>query len=195
MTTKNPKVDAFLNKTKKWHDELAHLREIVLSSQLTEDVKWGQPCYTHDGKNVIIIHGFKDYCAILFIKGALLKDPEGLLIQQTENVQAGRQIRFTSLEEIAALEPILKAYVAEATEVEKAGLKVPFTKNTELVFPEEFISKLEEVPGLHDAFDGLTPGRRRAYNLFFSAPKQSKTRQSRIEKNVPQILSGKGLND
>ena len=191
----NPKVDAFLSRAKKWPKEFEKLRMIALDCQLTEELKWGQPCYTYDGKNVVIIHGFKDYCALLFIKGALLKDAEGILIQQTENVQAGRQIRFTSLQEIVEMEPVLKAYVQEAIDVEKSGLKVNFITNAELVFPEEFINKLEEVPGLQDAFDALTPGRRRAYNLYFSAPKQSKTREARIEKCMPQILNGKGLND
>ena len=191
----NPDVDVFLSKTKKWQEEFEKLRMIVLDCQLTEELKWGVPCYTFQKSNIVLIHGFKEYCAILFIKGALLHDVHGLLIQQTENVQAARQIRFTNVQEIVEIETILKAYIYEAIEVEKAGLKVNFKKNTELIFPEEFQKKLDEIPALKTAFDALTPGRQRAYNFYFSEPKQSKTRESRVEKCMQQILNGKGLND
>ncbi len=195
MNTMDSKVDFFFNKAKQWQEEYKKLRMIILDCGLNEEYKWMHPCYTFQESNIVLIHGFKEYCAILFIKGALLKDAKGILIQQTENVQAARQIRFTNLREIVELEPILKAYIHEAIEVEKAGLKVNYKKATEFIVPEEFINKLEEVPGLQDAFDALTPGRQRAYILFFSAPKQSKTREARIEKCMQQILAGKGLND
>jgi uncharacterized protein YdeI (YjbR/CyaY-like superfamily) len=195
MNTMNPKVDFFFSKAKKWREEFEKLRIIILDCGLTEELKWGVPCYTFQKSNIVLIHGFKEYCAILFIKGALLHDVHGLLIQQTENVQAARQIRFTNVREIVEMEPILKAYIHEAIEVEKAGLKVNYKKATEFIIPEEFINKLEEVPGLQDAFDALTPGRQRAYIFYFSAPKQSKTRESRVEKCMQQILNGKGLND
>jgi uncharacterized protein YdeI (YjbR/CyaY-like superfamily) len=195
MNNTNPKVDWYFTKAEKWQKEIKKLRTIILDCQLTEELKWGVPCYTFQKSNVVLIHVFKEYCAILFIKGALLKDAKGVLIQQTENVQAARQIRFTNVREIVKMESILKAYIHEAIEVEKAGLKVNYKKAAEFVMPEELISKLEEVPGLQDAFDSLTPGRQRAYILYFSAPKQSKTRESRIEKCMPQILNGKGLND
>ena len=195
MNGMNPKVEFFFSKAKQWQEEYEKLRMIVLDCQLTEELKWGCPCYTFEKSNIVLIHGFKEYCALLFMKGALLKDANGILIQQTENVQAARQIRFTNVREIVELEPILKAYIQEAIEVEKAGLTVSYKKATEFSMPEELIDKLEEVPGLQDAFDALTPGRQRAYILYFSAPKQSKTRESRIEKCVPQILDGKGLND
>jgi len=195
MNTTNPKVDFFFSKAEKWQEEFEKLRMIILDCELTEELKWGVPCYTFQKSNIVLIHGFKEYCAILFIKGALLHDAHGLLIQQTENVQAARQIRFTDVREIVEMEPILKAYIHEAIEVEKAGLKVNYKKATEFIIPEEFINKLEEVPGLQDAFDALTPGRQRAYILYFSAPKQSKTRESRIEKCTQQIFNGKGLND
>jgi uncharacterized protein YdeI (YjbR/CyaY-like superfamily) len=191
----NHKVDFFFSKAEKWQEEYKKLRTIVLDCGLTEEYKWMHPCYTFQESNIVLIHGFKEYCAILFIKGALLKDPKGILIQQTENVQSGRQVRFTNLQEIVKLEPVLKAYIKEAIEVEKAGLNVELKKTTEYSIPEELINKLEEVPGLQDAFDALTPGRQRGYYLYFSAPKQSKTRVSRIEKYIPQILNGKGLND
>ncbi len=191
----NPEVDEFINTAGKWKEEYEKLRLILLDSQLTEEFKWGVPCYTFQKSNIVLIHGFKEYCALLFVKGSLLRDPHGILIQQTANVQAGRQIRFTSVQEIAALEPILKAYVNEAIEVEKAGLEVNFKKNTEFVIPEELQRKFDEFPDLKTAFEALTPGRQRAYILFFSDPKQSKTRESRIEKNMQQILNGKGLND
>ncbi len=195
MNGMNPKVDFFFRKAEQWQAEFKKLRLIILDCGLTEELKWGVPCYTLQKSNIVLIHGFKEYCAILFIKGALLQDVQGVLIQQTENVQAARQVRFTNVREIVKLEPILKAYIHEAIEVEKAGLKVNYKKAAEFSIPEEFINKLEEVPGLQDAFDALTPGRQRAYLLYFSAPKQSKTRESRIEKYMPQILAGKGLND
>ena len=191
----NPKVDAFLSEAKTWREEYEKLRMIVLDCGLTEELKWGKPCYSFEDSNVVLIHGFKEYCALLFMKGALLKDASGILIQQTENVQAARQIRFTSVREIVELAPVLKAYVLEAIEVEKAGLKVEYKKNMELVFPEEFQKKLDESPALKAAFKALTPGRQRAYHLYFTAAKQSKTRESRVEKWMPQILEGKGLDD
>ena len=189
----NPKVDFFFIKAEKWQDEFEKLRTIVLDCGLTEELKWGQPCYMFEKKNIVLIHGFKEYCALLFFKGALLKDTNGILIQQTENVQAARQIRFTNVREIVELEPILKAYIHEAIEVEVVGLKVNYKKTSDFIIPEEFTNKLEEVPGLQDAFDALTPGRQRAYIFYFSQPKQSKTRESRIEKYMQQILDGKGL--
>jgi uncharacterized protein YdeI (YjbR/CyaY-like superfamily) len=191
----NPKVDEYLRKANKWQEEFEKLRMIILDCQLTEELKWGWPCYTFQKKNIVLIHGFKEYCALLFMKGALLNDANGILIQQTENVQAARQIRFTKVREIVEMETILKAYIYEAIEVEKTGLKVNFKEKTELVFPEEFQKKFDENPALKAAFDALTPGRQRAYNLYFSAPKQSKTRESRVEKCMQQILDGKGLND
>jgi uncharacterized protein YdeI (YjbR/CyaY-like superfamily) len=191
----NPEVDWYFNQAQKWQAEIKKLRMIVLDCPLTEGLKWGVPCYTFQKSNIVLIHVFKDYCALLFVKGALLKDAQGILIQQTENVQAARQIRFTSVQEIVNMAPSLKAYILEAVEVEKAGLKVNYKKAAEFTVPEEFINKLEEAPGLQDAFEALTPGRQRAYLLYFSAPKQSKTRASRIEKYTPQILNGKGLND
>jgi len=191
----NPKVDEFLSKARKWQEEFEKLRMILLDCQLTEELKWGVPCYTFQKRNIVLIHGFKEYCALLFFKGALLQDSHGILIKQTENVQAGRQVRFTHVREIVSLEATLKAYVYEAIEVEKAGLEVNFKKNTEFIIPDEFQNKLDEIPALKTAFEALTPGRQRAYILYFSAPKQSKTRESRVEKWMPQILNGKGLND
>ncbi len=191
----NPKADEFLSKAKKWKEEYEKLRNIVLDCELTEEFKWMHPCYTFEKKNIVLIHGFKEYCALLFHKGALLQDAHGILIQQTENVQAARQIRFTNVQEIVEMETILKAYIYEAIEVEKAGLEVNFKKNTEFIIPEEFQNKLDEIPALKTAFEALTPGRQRAYILYFSAPKQSKTRESRVEKCMQQILNGKGLND
>ena len=191
----NPKVDFFFNKAEQWKQEFEKLRRIILDCGLTEELKWGVPCYTFETKNIVLIHGFKEYCAILFVKGALLKDTEGILIQQTENVQAARQIRFTNARDIVEMETILKAYINESIQAEIAGLKVNYKKVTEFSMPEEFISKLEEVPGLQEAFKTLTPGRQRAYILYFSAPKQSKTRAARVEKYMEQILNGKGLND
>lgn len=195
MNRTNPKIDIFLNKAKKWQKELKKLRKIILDCGLTEELKWGQPCYMFEKSNIVLIHGFKEYCAILFIKGALLKDTHGILIQQTENVQAGRQIRFTDVREIVKMEPILKAYIHEAIEVEKAGLKVNHKETAEFKIPEEFKNKLDKIPALKTAFRALTPGRQRAYLLYFSAPKQSKTRESRVEKYMKHILKGKGLND
>jgi uncharacterized protein YdeI (YjbR/CyaY-like superfamily) len=191
----NPKVDSYLSRAKKWQEEMEQLRMIILDCGLTEELKWGVPCYTFEKRNIVLIHGFKEYCALLFIKGALLNDAKGILITQTENVQAARQVRFTNVREIVALEPILKAYIYEAIEVEKAGLKVNFKKTTEFRIPEEFQNKLDKVPKLKTAFAALTPGRQRAYILYFSQPKQSKTRESRVEKCMKQILFGKGLND
>ncbi len=195
MNRMNPKVDGLLRKTKKWQEEFETLREIVLDSPLTEEVKWGQACYASDGRNIVLIHGFKEYCALLFFKGALLKDPKAILIQQTENVQSARQIRFTSVREIVAMKPILKAYIQEAIEVEEAGLKVKLKKTSEFKVPEEFQKQLDEKPALKKAFAALTPGRQRGYLFYFSAAKQSKTREARIEKCTPQILKGKGLDD
>jgi uncharacterized protein YdeI (YjbR/CyaY-like superfamily) len=191
----NPKVDFYFNKSQKWREEQQKLREIVIDCQLTEELKWGVPCYTFQNSNVVLIHEFKEYCAYLFVKGVLLKDPNHILIQQTENVQSARQVRFTNIQEVIELEPILKAYILEAIEVEKAGLKVPFKKATEFAISDEFLTKLEENLELNTAFYALTPGRQRAYLLYFSAPKQSKTRVERVEKFMPQILKGKGLND
>ena len=191
----NPKVDFYFSKAKKWQEELEKLRMIVLDCQLTEELKWGVPCYTFQKSNIVIILPLKEHCALLFCRGALLNDANGILIQQTKNTQAARQIRFTNVREIVEMESILKAYIYEAIEAEKAGLKVNFKKNTELIFPEEFQNKLDEIPALKTAFEALTPGRQRAYNLYFSAPKQSKTRESRVEKCMQQILNKKGLND
>ncbi len=191
----NPTVDFYFDKAKKWQQELEQLRRIVLDCGLTEELKWGVPCYTLKKKNIVLMHVFKEYCALLFFKGALLSDTNGILIQQTEQVQAARQVRFTNVREIAELEPILKAYIHEAIEVEKAGLKVDYKKSSALVFPEEFKKELAGNHALKAAFGALTPGRQRAYNLYFSAPKQSKTRESRVEKYMQQILDGKGLND
>ncbi|SDD34938.1 Uncharacterized conserved protein YdeI, YjbR/CyaY-like superfamily, DUF1801 family [Terribacillus halophilus] len=194
-SNKNPKVDAFLNEAKQWKEEYKKLRNIVQDCDLTEEFKWKHPCYTFEGKNVVLIHGFKDYCALLFHKGALLKDPHGILIQQTENVQAARQIRFTNAQEIAELEAILKDYICQAVEVEKAGLEIEFKKETDYIIPEELHNKFNAIPALKTAFEALTPGRQRAYILYFSQAKQAKTRESRVEKYVKHILDGKGLND
>jgi len=194
-TKTNPKIDAFIARAKQWREEFEKLREIVLGCQLTEEMKWGQPCYTFDGRNIVLIHGFKEYCALLFFKGALLKDPKVILIQQTENVQAGRQIRFTNVREIVKLKPVLKAYILQAIEVEKAGLKVKRKTTADFAIPEEFQRQLDEIPELKTAFDALTPGRQRGYLFYFSSAKQSKTREARIEKYMQQILSGKGLDD
>lgn len=191
----NPKVDWFFTKAKAWQDEYDRLRMIALGCGLTEELKWGCPCYTFEDSNIVLIHGFKEYCAFLFFKGALLKDPKGILIQQTENVQAARQIRFTNIEEIVKLESTLKAYIKEAIKVEKAGLKVPLKKASEFSMPEEFKNVLDATPKLKKAFYALTPGRQRGYLLYFSAAKQPKTRESRVEKYVKKILDGKGLED
>ena len=191
----NPKVDAVLGKAQKWQEEFEKLRKIALSCPLTETLKWGQPCYTLEGGNVVLIHGFKEYCALLFFKGALLKDAKGILVQQTENVQSARQIRFTGVKEITKLEPVLKAYIKEAIEVEKAGMEVEYKKTSEFAMPEEFAKVLKEDAALRKAFEELTPGRQRGYLLHFAGAKQSATRESRIEKCTPQILAGKGLMD
>ena len=195
MNGMNSKVDDFLNNTEKWREEFEKLRMIVLECGLTEELKWGVPCYTFQKKNIVLIHGFKEYCAILFVKGALLKDTMGILIQQTQNVQSARQIRFTDVDEIVEMEPVLKAYVNEAIGVEKVGLKVNYKKTADFIIPAELQNKMEEIPALKTAFDALTPGRQRAYIFYFSQPKQSKTRTSRVEKYIPHILAGKGLND
>jgi uncharacterized protein YdeI (YjbR/CyaY-like superfamily) len=191
----NPKVDFYFNKDKKWQQELEQLRMITLDCGLTEELKWGVPCYTFQGDNIVLIHTFKEYCAILFFKGVLLNDANDILVQQTENVQAARQIRFTNVGEIVETLPILKAYIYEAIEVEKAGLKVDFKKTAEFTVAEEFQNKLDGMPALKTAFNALTPGRQKAYLLHFAAPKQSKTRQARVEKCMQQILKGQGLND
>ncbi len=191
----NPKVDFFFDKATKWQKEYEQLRTIILDCGLTEELKWGCPCYTFQKNNIVLIHGFKEYCALLFFKGALLHDAKSVMIQQTENVQAGRQIRFTNVREITKMKTTLKAYVYEAIEVEKAGLKVNFKKTSEYNIPEEFQNKLNKHAALKTAFQALTPGRQRAYIFYFSQPKQSKTRESRIEKCMQQILNGKGLND
>ncbi|MBZ4044076.1 YdeI/OmpD-associated family protein [Flavobacterium hibisci] len=191
----NPKVDFYFSKNEKWQKETEKLRTIVLDCQLSEELKWGVPCYTFHKNNIVLIHDFKEYCALLFFKGALLKDTDHILVQQTANVQSARQIRFTNIQQITELEAVLKAYIYEAVEVEKAGLKFEFKKTEEFAVAEEFQTKLDENPDLKTAFEALTPGRQRAYMLHFSAPKQSKTRASRIEKAIPQILNGKGLND
>jgi uncharacterized protein YdeI (YjbR/CyaY-like superfamily) len=190
----NPMVNVFLSKAKKWQEEFEKLRMIILDCGLTEELKWGKPCYTFQKSNIVIIQGFKEYCALMFCKGALLNDPNGILKKPGENTQAARQIRFTNVREIVEMEPILKAYIYEAIEAEKAGLKVNFKKNPEPT-PEELQNKLDEIPALKTAFDALTPGRQRAYILYFSAAKQSKTRESRVEKCMQQILNGKGLDD
>jgi uncharacterized protein YdeI (YjbR/CyaY-like superfamily) len=195
MNGVNPKVDFYFNKAKKWREEFEKLRNVILDCGLTEELKWGCPCYTFEKRNIVLIHGFKEYCAMLFFKGALLNDAKGILIQQTKNVQAARQIRFTNVREIVKLKPVLKDYIHEAIEVERAGLKVPFKKAKEFDIPEEFQNELNKNPALRKAFNALTPGRQRAYLLYFSQPKQSKTRESRVEKYTPQILNGKGLND
>jgi uncharacterized protein YdeI (YjbR/CyaY-like superfamily) len=193
MNKMNPKVNEYLRKAKKWKPEFEKLRMIVLDCELTEELKWGHPCYTFEKSNIVLIHGFKEYCALLFFKGALLKDANRILIQQTENVQAARQIRFTNVREIVEMEPILKAYIDEAKE--KAGLKVNYKKTSDFKIPEEFQNKLDETPALKKAFAALTPGRQRGYIFYFSQAKQSKTRESRVEKCMQRILNGKGLDD
>jgi uncharacterized protein YdeI (YjbR/CyaY-like superfamily) len=191
----NSKVDFYFSKAKAWQQELEQLRIIALDSGLREELKWGCPCYTFQDDNIVLIHVFKEYCALLFFKGALLQDPDGILIQQTKNVQAARQVRFTNVLEILEMKSTLKAYIYEAIEVEKAGLKVELKKTEEFVVSKEFQHKLDQIPALKTAFYGLTPGRQRAYLLHFSSPKQSKTREARVEKYMPKILSGKGLNE
>jgi uncharacterized protein YdeI (YjbR/CyaY-like superfamily) len=195
MNKMNPKVDFYFVKAKKWQEEIGKLRTIVLDCGLSEELKWGCPCYSFQNANIVLIHVFKEYSALLFFKGALLNDARGILIQQTKNVQAARQIRFSNVQEIVKMKPVLKTYIYEAIEVEKAGLKVKFKKTAEFNIPEEFQKKLDKIPALKTAFDGLTPGRQRAYIFYFSQPKQSKTRESRVEKYMKQILHGKGLDD
>jgi uncharacterized protein YdeI (YjbR/CyaY-like superfamily) len=195
MNRMNPKIDGYIRKSKQWQQELQKLRTIILDCQLTEEVKWRHPCYTFQKSNIVLMHAFKEYCALLFFKGSLLKDPNGILIQQTKNVQAARQIRFINVQQIIKLGPALKAYIHEAIEVEKSGLKVKLKKITEFKIPEELQNKFDEIPALKTAFRALTPGRQRAYLLYFSAAKQSKTRASRVEKYVRQILKSKGLDD
>ena len=191
----NPKVDFYFNKASQWQKEYKELRAIILTTGLTEELKWGVPCYALEGKNIVLIHGFKEYCAILFMKGALMKDSKKILIQQTEHVQSARQVRFTSAEEIVKMKATLKAYVNEAIEIEKAGLKVDLKKTEEYEMPEELQSKLEKDKDLRAAFLALTPGRQRAYIFYISQAKQAKTREARVEKYIPQILDGKGLDD
>jgi uncharacterized protein YdeI (YjbR/CyaY-like superfamily) len=191
----NPKVDFFFNNDSQWQKEYEQLRMIVLACGLTEDLKWGCPCYTLGNRNIVLIHGFKEYCALLFFKGALLNDSDGILIQQTKNVQSARQVRFANVKEIVKLASALKAYIYEAIEVEKSGVKVNYKKTSEYSIPEEFQRKLNTMPALKKAFKELTPGRQRAYLFYFSSAKQSKTRESRIEKYLQQILNGKGLED
>jgi uncharacterized protein YdeI (YjbR/CyaY-like superfamily) len=191
----NPELDFFFSKPGKWQQEIKQLRMVILECGLKEELKWGNSCYTFQESNIVLIHGFKEYCALLFFKGALLQDTHGILIQQTKNVQAARQVRFTNVKEIVKLAPILKTYIYQAIEVEKAGLKVKLKKTSEFKIPEEFKNKLDKNPALKTAFDALTPGRQRAYIYYFSQAKQSKTRDSRIEKCMKQILDGKGLND
>jgi uncharacterized protein YdeI (YjbR/CyaY-like superfamily) len=195
MNYMNPKVDFFFNKATKWQKEYEKLRMIILDCGLNEELKWGCPCYTFEKRNIVLIHGFKEYCALLFFKGALLSDANGILIQQTKNVQSARQIRFTDIREIVKMERILKAYIYEAIEVEKAGLKVNYKKTSAFKIPGEFKNKLDKSPALKTAFDALTPGRQRAYIFYFSQPKLSKTRESRVQKYMKQILNGKGLDD
>jgi uncharacterized protein YdeI (YjbR/CyaY-like superfamily) len=195
MKTLNPKVDGYLRKSKKWQEELQKLRMILLGCQLTEEVKWRVPCYTFQERNIVILGRFKECCVLSFVKGALLHDASGILVKPGENTQAARVIRFTNVQQIVEMEPILKAYIYEAIEVEKAGLKVKFKKIAEMKLPEEFQNKLDEIPALKTAFDALTPGRQRAYILYFSAPKQAKTRGSRVEKCMQQILNGLGIDD
>jgi uncharacterized protein YdeI (YjbR/CyaY-like superfamily) len=191
----NPKVDFYFSKAKKWQEELEQLRMIPLDCGLTEELKWGCPCYAFEKSNIVLIHVFKEYCAFLFFKGALLKDPNGILIQQTKDVQVARQVRFTNVVEIVEMQSILKAYIYEAIEVEKAGLKVELKTTADFAVPDEFKYKLDHIPALKAAFEALTPGRQRGYLFHFSQPKQSKTREARVEKYIPQILNGKGLDD
>jgi uncharacterized protein YdeI (YjbR/CyaY-like superfamily) len=191
----NPNVDFYFQKEKQWHDEIAKLRVLLLNCGLQEELKWGCPAYTLDGNNIVLIHVFKAYCAVLFFKGALLKDTDNVLIQQTKNVQAARQMRFTGIAEVTKQQAILKRYVAEAIAVEKAGLQVAMKKTADFDVPDEFAQKLKTMPALKKAFKALTPGRQRAYLFHFSGAKQAKTREARIEKYIPHILAGKGLDD
>lgn len=195
MSDKNPKVEWYFNKESKWLESFIILRKILLSTELTEELKWGHPCYSLNGKNVVLMHGFKDYCALLFMKGVLLKDPEEILIQQTPYVQAARQIRFSSLEQLNGMIEIVTGYVENSIEIEKLGLEVALKKTDDFETAEEFETKLEEVPGLRDAFESLTPGRQRAYKLYFSSAKQSKTRAERVEKHIDRMLDGLGIDD
>lgn len=195
MKKMNPQVDEYLRKVKRWREEIEKLRMIILDCRLTEELKWGKPCYTFQNKNVVLIVAFKEHCALLFCKGALLKDANGILIKPTENTQVVRQIRFINVRDIVKTETILKAYIDEAIEVEKAGLEVNYKKTSEFIIPEELRNKFEEIPALKSAFDALTPGRQRGYLLYFSGAKQSKTRESRVERYMQQILNGKGLDD
>ncbi|MGN8036438.1 YdeI/OmpD-associated family protein [Chitinophaga sp. 22321] len=195
MNPMNPKVDFYFKKEDKWQKEQAKLRTIILDCHLTEELKWGVPCYTYEKSNIVLIHSFKDYCAVLFMKGVMLKDPKGILIQQTANVQVARQVRFTSLKEIEKLASTLKEYIFEAVELEESGVKAPLKKVSEFTMPEEFQAELDRNPALRAAFYDLTPGRQRGYLLHFAAPKQSKTRVSRVEKYIAHILDGKGLDD
>ena len=191
----NPNVDWYFSKNENWEKEITKLRTIILSCGLTEELKWGSPCYTHEGNNIVLIHVFKEYCAILFFKGALLSDANGILVQQTKNVQSARQLRFTNSKEITKLEKVIKAYVYEAIEVEKAGLKVKLKKVAEYSVPEEFQKRLDKSKTLKAAFEKLTPGRQRGYLLHFSSAKQSATRDARVEKYIPKIMAGKGIED
>ncbi len=191
----NPKVDGYVGRAENWQDAVAQLRAIALDCPLSEELKWGVPCYTFDDSNIVLIHTFKQYCALLFFKGALMKDTEGILVQQTKNVQSARQVRFTDAQQVARLKAVLKAYIHEAIEIEKAGLTVDFKQTEEFAMPEEFQTRLAQAPALKAAFEALTPGRQRGYLLHFSVPKQAKTREARVAKCTPQILSGKGLND
>lgn len=191
----NPKVDFYFNKAQKWQKEIKKLRSIVLDCGLAEQLKWGCPCYTFQNSNIVLIHVFKEYCALLFFKGALLHDTNGILIQQTKNVQSARQIRFNNVKDIVEMESILKSYVHQAIEVEQSGRKVNYKKTSDFTIPEEFQKRLDKIPAVKNAFDALTPGRQRAYLFYFSQAKQSKTRESRVEKYIPQILKGKGLDD
>ena len=191
----NAKVDFFFNKAKSWQDEVKKLRTIILECHLAEELKWGCPCYMFGKSNIVLIHTFKEYCAVLFFKGALLKDTKGVLIQQTENVQSARQMRFTSLKEVDKMKATLKAYIFEAVEIEEAGLKVQLKKPAEFKMADEFKTRLAEKPALKKAFEALTPGRQKGYLLHFSSAKQAKTREARIEKSIPQIMDGKGLDD
>jgi uncharacterized protein YdeI (YjbR/CyaY-like superfamily) len=191
----NPKVDFYFTKAKKWQEEIIKLRAIVLNCHLNEELKWGVPCYSFEKNNIVLIHVFKDYCALLFFKGSLLKDPKGILIQQTKNVQAARQIRFTNVKDVTKLKASIKTYIYEAIAIEEAGLKVEMKQTTEFEMPDEFKTKLNKSAVLKKAFYALTPGRQRGYLLYFSAAKQAKTRETRIEKYMKQILDGKGLDD
>lgn len=195
MEKANPKVDWYFNKVRKWQEELKELRIIVLDCGLTEELKWGHPCYTLGKSNVVLIHEFKEYCALLFMKGALMKDAKDILVQQTENVQGARQIRFTNLKEVVKLKSTIKAYIKEAIAIEKAGLKVEMKKTSEYKMPDEFKNELKENSELKTAFEALTPGRQRGYLLYFSSAKQSKTREARVKKYISQIINGKGLDD